>query len=604
MKRITLESKGALLVMFPLICQIIFVVVLTAQLWEIHSNINKQSQSCELITKTLSLIFYSINMGYVNEIHSPKFRELHNEHIASVTPDNRMFTMLGDKLHLIGAKLETDELQRNRISVLTNAGEEVLRCLSNIRDNQAKGFKYWKHVHWSYEMALINSCNRLLNAADNVVEYEETKRQGSQESTESQFRFLNSILAGAIVVTVAAAFVMSAFFIRDILMPLKNLSANCLRISRQEDLPPVMSDGSEFSVLDGILHEIRKATIEEQEREKSMVENTNDLICSLSTEGNFLRANQSSMEFFGKEASSIVGKSVFELIAEEDRGLAEQSLQKMLTAEESRSFEFRLKQDGKLVHTRWSCLYSQDTSELFAVVHNIEEEKRIETLKQDFVDMVSHDLRSPLSSMQVALDMIGQQAYGEISNDAQQEITGARKNLARLLDFVNDLLDFQKLKQGALQLDCDNAHVDGLVKSAVDLVKPALVAKEMKIEAIGEDILLYADSKKIVQMLTNLLANAIHYTPNKGKITVSWSQNSEAVEIAVTDTGPGIAEEYRKKIFEAFEQTPQAASKGEGTGLGLAICKLICDAHKGSISVESEIGKGSKFIVKIPPAQS
>ena len=604
MKKMTIEQRGALLVMFPLFCQIIFVVVLAAQLWSIHSNINKQSQSCELITKTISLIAYSINLGYMNEIHSEEFRALHNEHIATVTPDKRMFALLGDKLHLIGAKPEPDELQRNRIKVLISTGEEVLRSLADIRDNQAKGWKYWKHVHWSYEMALINSCNQLLNAADNVVQYEEAKRQGSAEATENQFKFLNSFLLGAIIVTITAAFVMAAFFIRDILIPLKHLSANCLRISRQEDLPPVMAEGSDFSHLDEILHAIKKATIEEQEREKSMVENTNDLICSLSKQGKFLRANQSSMEFLAVEPDLLVGKSVFEFVAEDDRAVAEKGIEEMLSSDESKSFEFRLKQDGKLIHTRWSCLYSQDTNELFAVVHNIEEEKRIETLKQDFVDMVSHDLRSPLSSMQVALDMIGQNAYGEISKDAQQEIAGARKNLTRLLDFVNDLLDFQKLKHGTLQLECDNAHIDGLVKSAVDLVKPALQAKNIELVTKGDEVLLYADPKKMVQLLTNLLANAIQYTPKQGQISVSWRQDTAGVEIAVSDTGPGIAEEYRRKVFEAFEQTPQAASKGEGTGLGLAICKLISDAHNGTISVESEIGKGSKFIVKIPPTQS
>ena len=214
--------------------------------------------------------------------------------------------------------------------------------------------------------------------------------------------------------------------------------------------------------------------------------------------------------------------------------------------------------------------------------------------------MVSHDLRSPLSSMQVALDMVGHKAYGDISEEAVQEISGAGRNLVRLLDFVNDLLDFQKLKHGTLQLECDNAHVDSLVQSAVDFVKPALQDKEINIDTSGDDILLYADPKKMVQLLTNLLANAVQYTPKNGHISVVWTAHSDHIEISVSDTGPGIAEEFRKRIFEAFEQTPEAVSKGEGTGLGLAICKLICEAHNGSIFVESELGKGSKFVVKIP----
>jgi signal transduction histidine kinase len=142
-----------------------------------------------------------------------------------------------------------------------------------------------------------------------------------------------------------------------------------------------------------------------------------------------------------------------------------------------------------------------------------------------------------------------------------------------------------------------------MVTSAVDFVKPALQAKSIDILVIGDEITMWCDPKKIIQLLTNLLANAIQYTPRDGQITVNWAPVDGSIELSVTDSGPGIAEEYRKKIFEAFEQTPEAVQKGEGTGLGLAICKLISDAHRGSIAVESEKGKGSKFIVKIPTTQ-
>jgi PAS domain S-box-containing protein len=603
MKKLNIEQRGALLVLFPLVCQIVFVVVLTGQLWSLHSNISQQSQSCELIAKTISLIAYSINLGQINQMQvSSNLRQAEQDRLqmTGVTNDQRRFALLNNKLRQIGARFEPDELQRNRIAVLIQTGEEVLKCLKDVRDNQKKGWRYWKHVHWQYEIALINSCQKMLNCADNVVEYEEAKRQGTESATNSQFQALNTYLLGAIALTVVAAFVMAVFFIRDILIPLKHLSANCLRISKQEELLPVLSDGSEFSQLDEILHSITEATKEEQEREKSMVENTNDLICSLSVDGKFLRANKSAREFFGVDPEALVGESFFDFVADQDRTLAEKGFKDALAEGESRSLEFRVKQADGLVHTRWSWLYSSESKELFAVVHNIEQEKVVENLRQDFVDMVSHDLRSPLSSMHVALDLVGQKAYGEISKEAEQEVAGARKNLIRLLDFVNDLLDFQKLKHGTLQLECDNAHVDGLVQSAVDFVKPALQAKEIEIETEGEDILLFADPKKIVQLLTNLLANAIQYTPKNGNISIAWTRHSDFTEISVSDTGPGIAEKFRKRIFEAFEQTPESVSQGEGTGLGLAICKLICDAHNGSIFVDSELGKGSKFIVRIP----
>lgn len=324
MKKLSMEQRGALLVMFPLTCQIIFVVFLTAQLWSIHSNIVKQSRSCELITKTISLIGYSINLGYLN--NQPQyFMPSNHRRLATVTKDQRLFAVLNDKLHQISSRPEPDELQRNRIEALVRAGQDTIQCLTELRDNQQKGWQYWKHVHENYEMALIFACNRLLNAADNVVQYEEAKRQGSEEATNAQFQNLNTILLGAIAVTVVAAFVMAAFYIRDILIPLKHLSANCMRLSKQEELLPVLADGGEFAAIDSILHGIRIATIEEQEREKSMVENTNDLICTLDRDGKFLRANASTVQFFGEEPESIAGKSFLDFVEVEDRGEAQKS---------------------------------------------------------------------------------------------------------------------------------------------------------------------------------------------------------------------------------------------------------------------------------------
>ncbi len=598
MKKLDLEQRGNLLVLFPLICQILFAIILTTQLWNIHSTINKQSQSCQLITKTISLIAYSINLGYINQMGAE------HGHIAGVTAEKKMFDILDDKLHQITARSEPDEAQRSRIAVLAETGETLIGSLNSLRDHQNKGWQYWKHVHSAFEINLVSACGQMLDAADSVVEYEEAKRHGSELATNSQLQNLNSFLTGAIGVTIAAALIMAAFYIRDILIPLKHLSANCLRISRQEDLLTVMHDGSEFSLLDEILHAIQKATKEEQEKENSMVENTNDLICSLSNAGLFLRANKSAQTFFGVDPQAIVGRSVFDFIAEEDRALAEKSLEEACAGGESKAFEFKIKQKDLPVHTRWSCLYSLESGELFAVVHNIEKEKIVENLKQDFVDMVSHDLRSPLSSMQVALDMVALEGYGEISKEALNEVSGARRNLGRLLDFVNDLLDFQKLKHGKLQLECDNAYVEELVQTAIDYVKPALQAKDIKIELNGKDILLFADPKKMVQLLTNLLANAIHYTPRQGEIKVDWKESGSEIEISVTDSGKGIAEEHRQRIFEAFEQTPETVGKAEGSGLGLAICKLIADAHKGTISVDSAVGNGSKFTVKIPLPQA
>ncbi len=601
--KLGLERSGNLLVSFPLICQVLFVLLLSVPLLNLQSNIASLSQSSELISKTISLISHTMNMGYVAKLNGagPNDEAMRREAMAG----ERVRSQLSEIKQAAGADKNRLEL----VADLAQGAEELINTLAVTREEYKLGVRRWRKLNSRYDKSIRGSIAYLLNSADKMVATEEVKKREIEEKTQDDWKALNSFLITALVLSTILAFALAAVYVRAILMPLKHLSANCQRILRKEDLLPVLTTSEEFSKLDELLHVITNATLEEQEKEKAMVDNTNDLICSLNNQMEFLRANKSTMNFFGIEPEKIVGKSVFDFIATEDRKVTEESLKLAIAQEDTQSFEFKIKASGndseqQYIHTRWSCLYSKQSQELFAVVHDIDEEKVIEGLKQDFVDMVSHDLRSPLSSMHVALDMVASGAYGEVSIEAQKELEGARKNLYRLLEFVNDLLDFQKLKHGKMELECDNASVDSLVQSAADLVRPALEAKDLQLEVHGDDVLLFADAKKINQVLTNLLANAIHHTPQGGQIAVDWKATDDHVDISVSDTGPGIEEKDRKRIFEAFEQTPEAVSKGEGTGLGLAICKLICDAHNGSISVESVVGEGSRFILRIPLRQA
>ncbi len=255
---------------------------------------------------------------------------------------------------------------------------------------------------------------------------------------------------------------------------------------------------------------------------------------------------------------------------------------------------------GNNIDTRWSCYWSEQHKKLFAVIHDISEQKRIEQLKEDFADMISHDLRSPLMAMHNSFSLILMGAKGGITEQTASISKRGVANIDHLMQLVNDLLDFQKLKAGRMVLEKNNFNIKDTVDQSVDLLAGFSNDRKIEIKVPNSDLTIYGDCQKIVQVLTNLVSNAIKFSPEGEVIDIDYKEVAGGVEFSVTDRGCGISKENRERIFEIFEQATIADEK-QGTGLGLAICKLIVEAHQGRVWIEEpEHGKGSKFTAFLP----
>lgn len=590
MKSLSLAKKGFLLVSFPLLCQVIFVCTLILPLQDLQKIIAEEARSSEIIAEVISLVNYTINVTNFAVMETPIRKP--GETISSRT-GVMLFRKQLDKLQL---NIGNDEIRKANIQRLSKSGHQTLNLLQAM-------FSDVRYPGWNqnrFRAALNYTGSEVLNAADSTLDHEVSKKAELRANSESNWKILNTAVAIMSILSVAVAALLAGLYVRDILIPLRHLNANCIKISKQEELLPSLDNNDEFSKIDEQLHRIISATKLQQAKEKSMVENTNDFIFSVGKNGNVLRSNGMSETFLKVAPREIVGKNILDFIFTEDRALAEKSLSQTLESEEGKTFELRIVCKDEAVETRWSCLYNRQAEELFAVVHDIEEEKKIERLKQDFVDMVSHDLRSPLTSMLFSLDMVAEKSFSGLSPEGMNELNNAQRNLTKLLGFVNDLLDFQKLQHGRMQLDCEIMDIGGMVSETVEMLRPMLDAKGLSVNVTGEEAEFSADSKKLGQVLMNLVSNAIRHSPRDGQISIDWNCSENQLTVSVTDEGPGVPLQFQEKIFEAFEQAPESTKKGEGTGLGLAICKLICQAHNGSIWVDSTDGRGSKFSFKIP----
>ena len=230
--------------------------------------------------------------------------------------------------------------------------------------------------------------------------------------------------------------------------------------------------------------------------------------------------------------------------------------------------------------------------------------QELDRLKSDFVSNVSHELRTPLTAIKGAVDLVLREVTGPLTEKQIHYLTRVRSNTQHLAGLINDLLDLSKIESGKIEVKSSRISLAGLVHEVVETLRPVAAEKQIALEATisAPSILVWADREKITQVMMNLIGNAIKFTPAHGKVTISASRNgTKNVRVSVTDTGPGIAPDEKRKIFDKFYQIAQAGEvKPKGTGLGLAICKALVELHGGTIWVESEPSGGSVFYFTLP----
>jgi len=215
---------------------------------------------------------------------------------------------------------------------------------------------------------------------------------------------------------------------------------------------------------------------------------------------------------------------------------------------------------------------------------------------------MSHELRTPLNAIIGFSEVLAERMFGDI-NDRQAEYLGDILESARhLLALINDILDLSKIEAGKIELDLAELDVARVLDNTLLLVRERAQRRSLAlVAAVAPDLeAIVADERKFKQVVLNLLSNAIKFTPPGGTITLRAVGVGDGVEVSVSDTGVGISTADQALVFEEFRQVGAADRKSEGTGLGLAISRRFVELHGGSIRVDSEVGRGSTFTVRLP----
>ncbi len=237
------------------------------------------------------------------------------------------------------------------------------------------------------------------------------------------------------------------------------------------------------------------------------------------------------------------------------------------------------------------------------VIQDISHLKELDKMKSEFIAMVTHELRAPIAAVEQQLTVILNKMAGDVTQKQEQLLSRAKERTKGLLDLIKDLLDLSKIEAGKMVQYKEPLNLQEVIQRVVDLMKAQAENKKLDLQfsPSSQISLIHADRNSMEGIFTNLISNAIKYTPEGGRVFIQVSEEGGFVKACVSDTGIGIKKEDLSRIFDKFYRVKSSDTRQiVGTGLGLSIVKSIVDAHLGSISVESEEGGGTTFTVLLP----
>jgi len=313
--------------------------------------------------------------------------------------------------------------------------------------------------------------------------------------------------------------------------------------------------------------------------------------------------NNACEQFFDFAESKMLGNHFLEAIRDGElfnfiTGSVESGktiCEKVLYFEKDKGYYFNvvITQNSDAEHNSKGCI---------VLMQNVTEFKELERIKTDFVATVSHEFKTPLTSIIMGASMLEGGNLGIVSEEQMDVVKAIIEDGERLSGFVTELLEVSKLESGKAVYSFEPCSLSAIIESSVRQFSETAGRENVTIENDVEEDLprVYADFERVTWVMNNLLSNALKYTRSGDFITISAKRKDNIIETSVKDTGDGIPPEYLDRIFDKFVQVKGHDIEARGTGLGLAVAKEIVTAHRGKISVESEMDAGSTFRFTLP----
>ncbi len=428
------------------------------------------------------------------------------------------------------------------------------------------------------------------------------------------FKYINSqyffVLFILIIIALLLIGIGAYRLIHNLIEPLENITKTAKELSKGNYRARAYAMGpstivelrSSVNTLARTLQEIEKTREVEEERLKTLIENMGSALIMIGREGNVSIVNGQFLKGFNLSFDEVRGKNFITLGLPEKIEkfidhvfLTESPYTKQIEIVVQQEILYKQVYGAPVVgeHGRWLGVV--------IVMHDITELIRLEQIRRDFVANVSHELRTPITSIKGFSETLLDGAFkDEKMLLSFLDIIYQESNRLQML--INDLLELSKLEQHGFTVTIHPTSLQEVLIRAVELTSPRLDEKQMQFDVdIVRDVTVMGDPNRLIQIFTNLITNAITYSPENTTITLRIKKNKDYGIVEVKDQGIGIEKNEIARIFERFYRVDKARSRNSGgTGLGLAIVKHLVEAHHGKIHVQSEVGKGTSMQIMIP----
>jgi len=352
-----------------------------------------------------------------------------------------------------------------------------------------------------------------------------------------------------------------------------------------------------------------KATLSEKKQTEAIVRSVAAGVVVVNNKGEVLLMNPAAEKLLNTTKEQKTGKALTEGATEEQLF----SMAKKASLDGETDIEIDGKEDTKKILRSSSAVIEDENGQtvgMVTVLNDITKQKELDSMKDQFLSNVTHELRNPIGAIKQSISVILEETAGPVTEPQKKFLSNAKRNLERLGALIDDILDLAKLEAKKMEIKPQPTAITAVIDEVSQTLSAWIKNKDISlVEDIQENLPeINIDPDRIVQVLMNIISNAIKFTPKGGTITLGAQllkkEKGDQMEISIADTGVGIPKNDLPKIFGKFQQAKNR-SLGDisGTGLGLAIALEIVQLHGGEISVDSEEGKGTKFIISLPTTE-
>ncbi len=444
-----------------------------------------------------------------------------------------------------------------------------------------------------------------------------------QEPVSSIYASVNSFIQMAATIGISAiilSILAGLFFSRQLVRPIRKLSEGARQLGRGEfehtievktkdelqDLANTFNRmGMSIKKLIGDLQVNNMRLLVEQAKLNNIISSVSDGVVALNSKGEIVSSNPPAAKMVGLQPMNIDGKPLSEVFKwEHDEKPFTPDLETVGTQQYK---DLTLKNDKSVVYVDiMVSVLENKTGNVSTIItiHDQSESRELSFMKLDFVAIAAHELRTPLTVVRGYLDILNTSAATQLNVFQLENLQKAMVGANQLRELINKLLNIARIERGDMEIFIEKLNISKLVEENVEQHQPVADQKEQKITystTLNGDIYTPADTASIVEVLNNLIGNALKYTPKRGEVKVSMTSVGEFVRVEIKDNGPGVPDDMRGRLFTKFYRAERSLIAGsKGTGLGLFISKTIVELQGGQIGIEPDQGHGSVFYFTLP----